>query len=146
MPCKGPTIEEQNRSAVQVELYDLVIDLNGAMGEETVFFDDFIDQCIFHRNEAKAVYNTEKFFHYCTSTLCDKIRKFTESEKDKYLYDGRNPISVRLAYWWQNHEKLDRERVIREAEDAAEEVAQEAADKAYEEAYDKEYKRLMMGL
>ena len=93
MPCRGPSIEEVNRSNEQVKLYDLIIDLHGYMGDETVFTDSFIDQCTHHRVEAQKVYNTELFFHHCTAVLCDKIRKFTEIEKEN------------------EHEKLDRKRV-----------------------------------
>lgn len=57
---------------------------------------------------------------YCTKDyvpeLCGVIRGLSEEDKDRIMYDGRNPTARKLADWWDEHEEAD--RVRREAEKA----------------------------
>lgn len=53
-------------------------------------------------------------------TLCAILRNIQNSdlkEFDKIVYNAKDPISRKLADWWEEHEKADRDRITREEQD-----------------------------
>ena len=43
-----------------------------------------------------------------TDMLCRLCRGMSELEKDRIIYNGRNPDARRLADWWECHQEVDR--------------------------------------
>ena len=56
----------------------------------------------------------------------------TEEQKEKYLYDGRNPVCARLAAWWYKHDEFDKRRRAEEEVNALQERARAAGKDAYD--------------
>lgn len=46
-----------------------------------------------------------------TPDLCKLINGLSEFEVDQIIYNGRDPMSRRLADWWERHQKADKERL-----------------------------------
>ena len=135
MPCQGPSESEVRRCKDQAELYQLVLDLHERMRSKTVFSSEFISECAIKLANTRQVFNTSIFFDRCTAVLCEKVRNFTEEEKEEYLYNGRDLLCVRLSYWWNKHEELDRKREERNLRYEAENEAKSAAKLVYDDAY-----------
>ena len=137
MPCQGPSEAEVRRSKDQGKLYQLVLDLNYRMGIASKFTTEFISVCEQRLYDTTQAYNTSNFFDECTAALCSAVKNFTEKEKDDYLYNGRDPLCVRLSYWWNEHKEVDRKREEGErrakVEEQAKSIAQNDYDKAYQE-------------
>ena len=112
MPCMGPSREEVIVADYHGKLYQLVLDLNDKfiINQRYTFSKAFITRTEQELYNTKQAYNTQIFFHECTRMLCDIVKSFTENEKEMYLYNGRDPLCVRLAYWWNTHEEEDRRR------------------------------------
>jgi hypothetical protein len=39
----------------------------------------------------------------------------TPEQENRIVYNGRDPMSRRLADWWERHEEIDRQRLVAEA-------------------------------
>jgi hypothetical protein len=50
-----------------------------------------------------------------TEILCGTIRGMTPEQENRIVYNGRDPMSRRLADWWERHEEIDRQRLVAEA-------------------------------
>lgn len=46
--------------------------------------------------------------------LCDVCTKMTEEQKNIIIYNGKNSKSRKLADWWDEHQKADKERIEKE--------------------------------
>lgn len=46
--------------------------------------------------------------------LCAEIERMTPEDLDRIVYNARDPMSRRLADWWEEHLAADREREERE--------------------------------
>lgn len=46
-----------------------------------------------------------------TNLLCSLIKKLSEAQLETIVYNGRDKDSRRLADWWEEHQKLDNERL-----------------------------------
>ena len=46
-----------------------------------------------------------------TPDLCKLINGLSEFEVDQIIYNGRDPMSRRLADWWERHQQADKERL-----------------------------------
>ena len=67
---------------------------------------------------------------YCTSDyvsdLCHIIHTMTDDDRERIVYDARNPQSRKLADWWEKHQEADRKREAEEDEAIARQEAYEA--------------------
>ena len=69
--------------------------------------------------------------------LCDMVNKLTKEERDKHVYNARDPMSRRLADWVEAHDRADRKRqAIKAKQLHQEEVAQNAKAKLTKEELD----------
>lgn len=105
MPCNSDYLNPTHREAeLQLAARILVYVLNETGGKPS--------------SELKAAAND----YYCKDdyipTLCDTVRRLTEEQRERIMYDGRNPKARALATWWEKHEQADEERANREARDA----------------------------
>ena len=60
--------------------------------------------------------------YYCTEekvvpALCEEIRSLTKEQQDKIIYNGRDADCRKLADWFDEHDKADRERIKQEKAD-----------------------------
>lgn len=46
-----------------------------------------------------------------TAHLCALIGSFTTTEQDLVLYNARDPMSRKLADWWEEHQAVDAKRI-----------------------------------
>ena len=65
---------------------------------------------------AKDYYGAPRRLKEATVMLCTLCRTMDESQKEKVIYDGRNPDARKLADWWDEHQKADAVREQREKE------------------------------
>lgn len=47
--------------------------------------------------------------------LCEAIRSLSADDFDRVVYNARDPMSRKLADWWEKHEEADRQRIEEEA-------------------------------
>ena len=50
--------------------------------------------------------------------LCEAIHVLTTAQMNEIVYNGRDPMSRKLADWWERHLEADRSREAREAREA----------------------------
>ena len=93
MPCYEP---EQSSTDKQAErTAKAIIILDKMMGMETPQeITRIVGAYSFHGNQC----------NFLTSHLCGKIRKLSEEEVEKYIYNARNKDSRFLADWWEEHD------------------------------------------
>jgi hypothetical protein len=65
---------------------------------------------------ASEAYGNPRAIDKLTRTLCKLISKFTPEEEDRFLWNGRDPESRRLATWWQAHLEVDDKALIAKTE------------------------------
>lgn len=109
MPCnsdcmKPTTRERQRKEAAQLLLYVLEsLDVSPVSSE------------LIH--SAKDVYGgSNKIGDKWVVQLCDQIHAMTDEQVNKIVYNGRDPMSRRLADWWDEHQEQDRIRKEAEAQ------------------------------
>lgn len=148
MPCRGPDESEVRAADENGKLYTLILDLSIAMGvaDEDPFDDDFLSEVAKNLQATKNAYRTDVFFHRATAVLCDVVGNFTPDQQERYLYDGRDPLNVRLNFWWMGHQKIDAERRRKEALHHARQKADAEGKVAYNKAYNATYARLTDGI
>lgn len=62
-----------------------------------------------------------------TNLLCDTCKGFTQSEQERYLYDGRNKNARKLADWWEEHQEFDKKRELAEKKTLKDKIDRENA-------------------
>jgi hypothetical protein len=62
-----------------------------------------------------------------TARLCSLIKGMNKKQRERIVYNAKNPVSRRLADWWENHQTIDKKREAKEKADAAREKIREAA-------------------
>ena len=79
-----------------------------------------------------------------TTMLCEILKDFTPEQQDALLYDGRERACRDLANWREEHQRQDRIREEREAQQAEEKrlalqrpQAEAQAQSTYRETYDR---------
>lgn len=97
MPCYTP--EESNNEIESRRVSELILILDKKMNIPS---DPKIIQW------ANSYY--ENHCDIVTPILCSKIKAMDKDELDKFIYDGRDPYSRRLAEWWDEHKKFDRDK------------------------------------
>jgi hypothetical protein len=82
---------------------------------------------------------------YCSADyvpeLCEAIRSLRSEDFDRVVYNARDPISRKLADWWEEHEEADRQRVEAETKKLREDAIRH---KAISKLTDEE--RIILGL
>ncbi len=53
-----------------------------------------------------------------TYQLCAILESMSEKDKDRLVYNGRDPAARALADWWSHHQKADAARLEREEREA----------------------------
>lgn len=110
MGCRSdymePTSREQyNQHTAKLYLYAM---------EQLLKANPSDTQRVFHRDhlgQVKAVANQIHAFIDYTLHLCALIRDLTETERDQLVYNARDPLSRRLADWWEEHKQVDDKRI-----------------------------------
>lgn len=105
MPCntdymKPTTRERQRKEAARLLLYVL----------ESLDVSPVSSELIHSAND---VYGGSNKIDW-VAQLCDQIHAMTDDQVNKIVYNGRDPMSRRLADWWDEHQEQD--RIRREAE------------------------------
>lgn len=59
--------------------------------------------------------------------LCTAIKGLSEEDLDRIVYNARDPVSRKLADWWETHQAADRAREAREATDLHQAALRESA-------------------
>lgn len=72
------------------------------------------------KRTASHIYGSENECDSLTAQLCSLIRSLSESESDRFIYNGRNADARKLADWWERHQEVDR---LREEQEEADRVA-----------------------
>lgn len=70
---------------------------------------------------------TQKNLDYLTDSLCSAIKKMTTLEQDAIIYNGRDKYARLVADWWDHHVELDRQRLVREADEEEQQKLVESA-------------------
>lgn len=65
---------------------------------------------------ANHIYGSKTRLDEMVAELCGIIRDMTPDQLDRIVYNGRDPQSRKLADWWEEHERADREREQAERE------------------------------
>ena len=142
MPCHGPNEEQSRTMEHGQKLCKLIIGLNHMSGAKILTGEELDLISTYSDGYMKWNYKRD-WFDKLTALLCKKIEDLTEEEKDKYLYDGKNSTSRKLADWWEKHQELDRERLIEEIEKEANYIAEKESRILEDEIFNREYNRLM---
>lgn len=104
MPCNSdhmePTVQERQRS----QAAQFLVFVNNRLG---------IPVSKKLKAAAEDVYGGPDGEKYMID-LCDTIRSMTEGQQDAIVYNGRDPMSRRLADWWDEHKAEDAKRKERE--------------------------------
>jgi 2-succinyl-5-enolpyruvyl-6-hydroxy-3-cyclohexene-1-carboxylate synthase len=71
---------------------------------------------------------------YCSKDyvpeLCDTLRSLSSEDFDRVVYNGREPMSRKLADWWEEHDEADRMRIAEEEQERVDtQLAQQALNK-----------------
>ena len=143
MPCSGPSNEEIRKANVHKELYLLILDTSSQFfpNGKGKITPGLLSDCLkYLDNINRGAYATDAFFHRATDALCQTIRGFSPDEDERYLRNAYNPVSVRLNFWWMQHEEWDNKRRNRDLEVARHNFAHERAQAAYSEVYEKALK------
>lgn len=101
MPCKSdymePTVKErQHRQAAQLLVY-----VHGKLGQPVPKKLSAAAADIYGGADG------EKNMEF----LCTLIRNMSEEQRERIVYNGRDPMARRLADWWDEHEAEDAKRL-----------------------------------
>jgi hypothetical protein len=67
------------------------------------------------KEQAEATYGTdERLVPY----LCKILNEMAPGQRERIIYNGHNKIARDLADWWEEHQRVDRERIKREQAEA----------------------------
>lgn len=131
MPCRGPNIDEINDAETTAEPYYLLLYVN-ELKPIRLIADVGVNEIVRTVESIKGFGNYRTLtFDDATLLLCNTIKDFTDAEQQTILYNGRDPMSRRLATWWEEHERLDELRNDSDRRTAAERIARAEADAAY---------------
>lgn len=100
MPCYTP--DESNHDKESRRVSNLILIFDKKMNIKS---DPRIEKW------ANAYY--ENHCNVVTPMLCEKILSLNEDELSQIVYNGRDKDSRKLADWWDEHDKFDRERNAR---------------------------------
>jgi len=118
MPCNSdylnPTEEEANRKLV----CELLIFVNGKIRAKT-------DKKII--DAAKHAYGDGVELNAVVVQLCDRLSALSTKQKNSIIYNGKNETSRKLADWWDEHVKADKNRVHAEMQEAKDAKARKKA-------------------
>jgi len=101
MPCNGDYLAPTERETASQQFCWHLCYLLGALKRE---IPDWA------RKGADEYYGDPARVNDATVLLCETIRGLTEDEKERLLYDGRNPQARSLADFWERHEAADKRR------------------------------------
>jgi len=62
---------------------------------------------------------TYKNLDYLTDSLCSAIQSMSEMLQNTIIYNGRDPYARRVADWWDQHLKMDMQRLKRKGREEA---------------------------
>lgn len=108
MPCRSDYMESNEREIKVIETAKLLKWLLEQLKEPQNLDVDIV---------AKAPYPDKDQGDFVVALLCSYIKDFDKEKMDKYVYNGRDKMSRKLADWWEEHEKADIARLAKEKED-----------------------------
>ena len=107
MPCRSDYLEANERETESKRVEGHLFYLFTSLGRKSEITDEI--------KIAKDEYygNVNKVDEW-TALLCGTIRKMTDAQKDKFIYDGKNAKARSLADWWERHQAWDKKREAQE--------------------------------
>ncbi len=109
MPCNSDYMERNGREIESVRTAEALHYILLRINKEVP---DYVAEA------ATSYYGNVNMLDDMVVMLCGICESFSESEKTEFIYDGRNPKARILAEWWDNHEKADIARKMKEERDA----------------------------
>ena len=137
MPCQGPTEKELKPYTIRETLYSMVLDIQShsrRVGIMPLLDSEWESKIQDALRRVKDWDRSNDMFHSLTAHLCSLISDMDEGRKDVLLYNGRVKSCRWFANWWEEHQRIDVERMRRENHQRADKVAKAAYDRAYKEA------------
>lgn len=109
MPCRSEYQEPNQREIETNRVANLLVyvtavkdvDISGDLNRRIVSAAD---------NSYPNISDLDEF----VATLCKILGSLTEQELNDIVYNGRSARARRLADWWDNHQKVDAERIAEE--------------------------------
>lgn len=102
MGCRSDYLEPNTREIYSKETATLIVYASGRLG--------LPEPAEWIKAASTHVYGDAARYHELTEILCTICRNMTEDQKNAVIYDGRDPVSRRLAEWWDDHQKVDAAR------------------------------------
>lgn len=119
MPCNSDHMNARPNETLSRETAVLIVYLNGRLGYVT---EGWIEEA------AKEYYGNEGRVDEIVATLCATMTSLDETQVNEIVYDGSNPLSRKLADWWDEHQEADAAREEAEAKAAAYVMAEQTID------------------
>jgi hypothetical protein len=107
MPCQSDYLEASGQELESSRVCSLIRYLYKRIQKETP---KWITKA------ANDYYGNVNRLDEATKILCENLRKLTESEMEKFVYDAHNKEARKLASWWERHQEWDKRRVAEENE------------------------------
>jgi hypothetical protein len=111
MPCRSDYLEPNHREQLLQEIAQLLIYVrkNTKTGVK-------VDGKL--RRAANDIYCTKDY----VPELCATLRALPSEDFERVVYNAREPMSRKLADWWEEHEAADQKRIEAEAQKMREEA------------------------
>lgn len=100
MPCRSDYMEPSVQERQQQQAAQLLVFVRNKLGKK-------IDKGL---KEAADYPGASPKGDILMESLCSEIRAMSEGELDRIVYNGRDPVSRRLADWWDEHQAEDAKR------------------------------------
>lgn len=110
MPCRSDYMEPTQaeiRSNKTAKLILYVREVLPSLESSITLKDKYLANL--HAAAGNSYGNVSQFSMF-TATLCKMISEMTDEQKEKFMFDGRNPRARELAAWSEQHEREDRAR------------------------------------
>lgn len=138
MPCAGPTAAEERTMAKQRKLFSMVLVLNKRARDNGFFLpSDMIVQANSGLDMVERwVGSPGPIFDKVTAMLCEYVKDISAEHKEILTGNINSKVCRDFVQWIEDHDKVDRDRKVRELEVAAKKAAQEAYDNTYDQVLD----------
>lgn len=116
MPCNSDYMQPNQAESNSRKIADMIVFLSFRLPEDR--FDHALEMFNTDYNviveASKDQYGNPESLNEFTQILCKLCSDMTQQEQENFIYAGRIPESRRLADWWDEHQKADRQREINE--------------------------------
>jgi hypothetical protein len=104
MGCRSDYMEPTAEEAYSKKVAEMIVYACGALNGAVVSW---------IKEASTSQYGAPKRHNELTDILCNLCSNMSEEQKNNIIYDGHNANARKLAEWWDNHQKVDSERLAR---------------------------------